>query len=485
MPITAQPLALAKISVPALANADNRVALPVTGAANLLLPSLLSASKVTLVPVGPAGPPGSDANVAAHVAEADPHAQYALETAVRERLTANRTYYVSIGGSDGNDGMTAGTAFATLQKAWNTIAPFDLGGYAVTISVAPGTYVGVSSPTAAPQHGTVVIESSTGVASDAVVTVKTVGAYASCFYLGSLVNLTLCLSALTLDVTSNLTGGIYISRSSAGVLMLGAKLVDSVFTQAAMRYIGTPPASGSRALLWAQNVGGVQVYGTHTYAFTSSIWGIWRIEQYSNAVISGTHVAESALAMQSSGAFIYASAFCNVSASSVTSFTGTFSGRLALVSLMSYYRGASTLLVGTVDDYVAAGSFNHAYAEPTPHDFEFGFAATPTASLVLYKKIVARDLYALPDFKSPRLSPKNLSVGKVGTLPTASFTMSIKDDGVEIGTVTVSTAGAFTFATTGGTAKSIAAGSVVEITAPASVDATIANLLCALMLYRV
>lgn len=59
----------------------------------------------------------------------------------REKLTANRTYYVDGGtGDDGNDGLSGGTAFATIQKAVNTAAGLDLDVYNVTISIAAGTY---------------------------------------------------------------------------------------------------------------------------------------------------------------------------------------------------------------------------------------------------------------------------------------------------------------------------------------------------------
>jgi hypothetical protein len=72
------------------------------------------------------------------------------------------------------------------------------------------------------------------------------------------------------------------------------------------------------------------------------------------------------------------------------------------------------------------------------------------------------------------------SSGYIGTNPTGSFVITVKVNGSTIGTITVSTGGAFTFATSGGTSKSITAGQRIEFIAPTSVDATAAYILASL-----
>jgi hypothetical protein len=66
-----------------------------------------------------------------------------FSTLSRKKILNDRTYYVRLDGSDLNDGLTntAGGAFASAQKAYDTIvSTVDLGGHTVTIQMADGTY---------------------------------------------------------------------------------------------------------------------------------------------------------------------------------------------------------------------------------------------------------------------------------------------------------------------------------------------------------
>jgi hypothetical protein len=59
----------------------------------------------------------------------------------RTPVTANLTLYVSPTGNDAANGLTPGTAFATLQRAIDVVYyTYDWGGYQGTIQLADGTY---------------------------------------------------------------------------------------------------------------------------------------------------------------------------------------------------------------------------------------------------------------------------------------------------------------------------------------------------------
>jgi hypothetical protein len=99
----------------------------------------------------------------------------------------------------------------------------------------------------------------------------------------------------------------------------------------------------------------------------------------------------------------------------------------------------------------------------------------PTSSKLMFQ-------FTVPDNWSV---PGNLvgSVGHIGTNPTASFTMNVVVNGSNVGTIVVSTAGVFSFTTTGGNPVALLAGDKITITAPASTDATAADISATLLVF--
>jgi VCBS repeat-containing protein len=96
----------------------------------------------------------------------------------------------------------------------------------------------------------------------------------------------------------------------------------------------------------------------------------------------------------------------------------------------------------------------------------FFFTFTPEASEVLLLFVAEQAMVFADDFAGSR--------GNCGTNPTGSFAMDVQKNGVSVGTITISTGGAFTFATSG-SSVSLAAGDVLKVVAPSSADATCAN----------
>lgn len=103
----------------------------------------------------------------------------------------------------------------------------------------------------------------------------------------------------------------------------------------------------------------------------------------------------------------------------------------------------------------------------SPYDIRVGFNATPTSAQVLDTMMMPRDLQLPADLVG--------SLGFIANNPTATFDIIMLDDGVAIATISISPSGVFTFTTTSGTAKTVAAGSIITFTAPVAVDATAAN----------
>jgi hypothetical protein len=81
---------------------------------------------------------------------------------IREVLTADRTYYVRNDGSNTNTGLvnSSSGAFATLQKAYDTILTLDLAGYNanITYGVSGQTITNALSCSAPPVGGNVILD---------------------------------------------------------------------------------------------------------------------------------------------------------------------------------------------------------------------------------------------------------------------------------------------------------------------------------------
>ena len=106
------------------------------------------------------------------------------------------------------------------------------------------------------------------------------------------------------------------------------------------------------------------------------------------------------------------------------------------------------------------------------YDLAFDFPAAPGADEVVGRWHVLRTVTLPADFAG--------SGGAIDTNPTATLDLDVQDDGVSIGTVSISTAGALTFTTVSGTEKTVNAGSVLRLVAPATPDATAEGVLVTL-----
>ncbi len=143
-------------------------------------------------------------------------------------------------------------------------------------------------------------------------------------------------------------------------------------------------------------------------------------------------------------------------------------GQLATVKNAT---GATAALApGSESVFYSSGSGVTAAGLSTAADaqvYDFGMLAfgTPTANAVLGKVIMPRAVTLPADLAGAR--------GHVDVNPTAAFELAVTRNANEVGTITISTAGVFTFATVGGAAVALGVGDVVRFVAPATPDATV------------
>jgi len=103
---------------------------------------------------------------------------------------------------------------------------------------------------------------------------------------------------------------------------------------------------------------------------------------------------------------------------------------------------------------------------PQPYDVTFAYAGAPPNATVLQLICFRLAVTMSGNFAG--------STGHCGGNPTATAVYTVYKNGATIGTVTISTGGAFTFATTSGAAPSFAIGDSLSILTPIT-DATLSS----------
>ena len=189
---------------------------------------------------------------------------------VREKLTANRTYYVRTDGSDSNDGLsnTSGGAFLTIQKAYDTICTLDLGGYTATISVADGTYTDRLSINKPFVGGNVTLTGSTS----AIISPSS----GTCIELSAATTGSLQINGMKLTSIGSVGRGIYI-KASGLVLFSGTEFGECSANHilcntsgARVEANGNYSITGDTPYHWTASYGGVIIVSGRTITLTGT-----------------------------------------------------------------------------------------------------------------------------------------------------------------------------------------------------------------------
>lgn len=222
---------------------------------------------------------------------------------VRERVTANRTYYVRTDGSDTNTGLanTAGGAFLTIQKAVDVIrSTLDIAaGVTVTIQIADGTYTGAVTVGPIVGAGALTIQGNSSTPANVVISTTS----ATCFYFTGIKTTTI-LKDLKVQTTTSGYGviadlGAYVQL---GNIVFGACVSGhiAVTTQAACTVISNYSVTGNSDSHVYLNSGGRFVCSGKTITITGSptitMWLLMTTlsvaslstNTYSGAVTAGT-----------------------------------------------------------------------------------------------------------------------------------------------------------------------------------------------------
>lgn len=102
------------------------------------------------------------------------------------------------------------------------------------------------------------------------------------------------------------------------------------------------------------------------------------------------------------------------------------------------------------------------------YDFGSAFGVEPAPGTVITRVQISRDIAIPADMAG--------STASVVTPPAAAYVVTLQDDGVAIGTITIDTGGAATFATPSGADVTVAAGACLTFVTPVAADGVIAGL---------
>lgn len=208
-------------------------------------------------------------------------------------------------------------------------------------------------------------------------------------------------------------------------------------------------------------LGTASLYGRRAATCSGLVWGYYggnvtqsngTMQQVSNGTLTLTaSTTNYIVAAKSDGAVSFSTATTN------------WNDRVSYWRLYSVVTGTAT--VTSYTDYRELG----AMTVLTPFDAVMFFPGVPTASAIVAQIVAAR----------PLLFPGNLagSAGYGKTSATASTVFDVKKNGSSVGSITFAASGTVpTFLTTSGAAISLASGDRLEVVAPATPDATLANI---------
>jgi hypothetical protein len=133
-------------------------------------------------------------------------------------------------------------------------------------------------------------------------------------------------------------------------------------------------------------------------------------------------------------------------------------------------QSANLVYAGPATGSAAAPTFRALVAADfpaQPYDLNCALVGKPGAAAIVFIFTAVRAVAFAANFSG--------AYGSVGINPTSTAAYTVKNGATTIGTVSISTSGVFTFTTTSGTSKSLAAGDRLTITAPSSQDATLSD----------